>query len=138
MCNNYKHKTWLDHMAQPCLHLQESTKPLPSVCWHCHSRSVNHKDQVDEECQYWLMHTGESVFENTHLPSPKIILTIPRSTLHCITAWICIMHLQTYLHHSQWWSHSALQRKPSSKMSIREQVLQLTIHEKKSTDCARD
>lgn len=77
----------------------------------------------------WCMHV--EVFSKTRLPSPKIILTVPQSTL------LCIMHLQTYLHHS---GRDEVIQPFKGHLVVRwvlsrEQVLQLTLYEKKSTDC---
>lgn len=77
----------------------------------------------------WCMHV--EVSSKTHLPSPKIILTVPQSTL------LFIMHLQTYLHHS---GRDEVIKPFKGHLVVRwvlsrEQVLQLTLYEKKSTDC---
>lgn len=105
LCNNSNHKTWLDNMAQPCLHLQESTKSLPLVCGHCHPRSVNDKERssrwrisilIDAYMWKYLQNHISAICQNNPDCTSE-----HRSLYHCMNMHRALMHrLQTYLPHS--------------------------------------
>lgn len=102
------------------------------VCWHCHPRSINYKERsrgwrisiLIDACmwKYLQKHTSVISQNNPDCTSEHC------SLYDCMNMHHPFANLPTS--QSSRWSHSALQRKPSSDMCTREQVLQLTLHEK--------
>lgn len=141
LCNNSKHKTWLVIWHNHANIYKKIQNLFPLVCWHCHpfglanykGRSSGWRISVLTDACMWkcLQKHASAISQNNPDCTSEHC-----SLYHCLNMRHPFANLPTS--QSSRWSHSALQRKPSSKVSTREQVLQLTLHDKKPTDCDSD